>query len=105
MSICSKCGLPTEICVCEALVKESQKIKVWLEKRKWGRPVTMVDGLKSDDFEPEAWKKLMKSLKAKLACGSTYDKKTKLLEFQGDQVKAIKPLLRENGFKLEDDKE
>lgn len=104
MTICPKCGLPKEICACEALVKESQKIKIWIEKRKWGRPVTLVEGLKPEDFDPEAWKGLIKKLKTKLACGATYDKDNKLLEFQGNQMAAIKPLLRSSGFKLEDDK-
>ena len=35
--ICPKCGLPKELCVCETIAKEEQRIKVRSEKRKFGK--------------------------------------------------------------------
>ena len=35
--ICTMCGLPKELCVCETIAKESQKIEVKIEKKKFGK--------------------------------------------------------------------
>jgi translation initiation factor 1 (eIF-1/SUI1) len=51
--ICSKCGLPKDLCVCEAIVKEQQRIRVFLEKRKWGRDVTIVEGIDEKSIKPQ----------------------------------------------------
>ena len=33
-NICPKCGLPRELCICETIAKEGQRIKIKAEKRK-----------------------------------------------------------------------
>ena len=35
--ICPKCGLPKELCVCDIIAKETQKITVKIEKKKFGK--------------------------------------------------------------------
>ena len=35
--ICPKCGLPRDLCVCESIAKETQKIEVTTEKKKFGK--------------------------------------------------------------------
>lgn len=92
MEICPKCGLPEQACVCEQIVKSSQRIKVATEKKRYGKIVTIVTGFdKGIDV-----KKIAKSLKNELACGGTY--KNDSVELQGDHRKRIKELLVKLGF-------
>ena len=48
MEICPKCGLPKQACVCEQIVKSSQKIKVTTEKKRYGKIVTVVTGFDTE---------------------------------------------------------
>ena len=92
MEICPKCGLPQQACVCEQIVKSSQKIKITTEKKKFGKISTMITGLESGmDI-----KKIAKALKNELACGGT--SKNNIIELQGDHRKKIKPALIKLGF-------
>ena len=43
--ICTVCGLPKELCVCETIAKESQKIIVKIEKKKFGKKYTIITGI------------------------------------------------------------
>ncbi len=95
MNICPKCGLPLEACVCEQIVKAGQKIRVALDKKKYGKVVTVVSGFdKGVDI-----KKVAKDLKNELACGGTYHGNS--VELQGDHFKRIKPVLERMGFSIE----
>ena len=92
MDICAKCGLPKQACVCEQIVKSSQRIKVTTDKKRYGKIVTIVSGFESEvDI-----KKIAKALKNELACGGTY--KDNIIELQGDHRKKIKELLVKLGF-------
>ena len=92
MEICPKCGLPEQACVCEQIVKSSQRIKVTTDRKRYGKIVTVVTGFdKGIDV-----KKIAKSLKNELACGGTF--KNDLIELQGDHTKKIKAILVELGF-------
>ncbi len=95
MNICPKCGLPLEACVCEQIVKASQKIRVTTDKKRYGKIVTIVSGF---DKEVDV-KKIAKALKNELACGGTY--KDDLIELQGNHTKKIKAALEEMGFNTE----
>jgi len=95
MEICSKCGLPEQACVCEQIVKSSQRIKVTTDKKRYGKIVTVVSGFESGIDV----KKIAKALKNELACGGTY--KDNIIELQGDHTKKIKPVLVELGFEEE----
>ncbi len=92
MEICPKCGLPEQACVCEQIVKSSQKIKVTTDKKRYGKIVTVVSGFESGIDV----KKIAKSLKNELACGGT--SKDNIIELQGEHTKKIKPLLAKLGF-------
>ena len=92
MEICPKCGLPEQACVCEQIVKSSQRIKVTTDRKRYGKIVTVVTGFETGIDV----KKIAKSLKNELACGGTY--KDQMVELQGDHQKRIKPLLVELGF-------
>lgn len=92
MDICPKCGLPVQACVCEGIAKTEERIKVTTEKRRFGKIITLVQGLSKDvDI-----KEIAKKLKSKLACGGTV--KNNMIELQGEHVKKVKPVLIELGF-------
>jgi len=92
MEICPKCGLPKQACVCEQIVKSSQRIQVTTDKKKFGKTVTIVTGFETGIDV----KNIAKALKNELACGGTY--KDNIIELQGDHTKRIKPLLVKLGF-------
>ena len=91
--ICPKCGLPKELCVCGAIAKESQTIKVRLVKRRFGKVYTLVEGISDRNVDAKA---LAKTLKNKLACGGTY--KDGVIELQGDHRSKVKEHLVKTGF-------
>ncbi len=91
--ICSKCGLPKELCVCEAIAKESQRIKVYTEKKKFGKLSTIIEGV---DPKSINIKETAKKLKAQLACGGTF--KDGRIELQGDHKQKVKSALIDLGF-------
>ena len=95
MEICPKCGLPKQACVCEQIVKSSQRIKVTTDKKRYGKIVTIISGFESGiDI-----KKIAKDLKNGLACGGTY--KGDSIELQGDHRKKVKESLVGLGFESE----
>jgi len=91
--ICTTCGLPKELCVCETIAKESQKIKVYTIKRKFGKLYTIVDGIDTKDIDA---KEITKKLKGQLACGGTF--KEGKIELQGKHTNNIRDALVKLGF-------
>ncbi|MBI2108240.1 translation initiation factor [Candidatus Woesearchaeota archaeon] len=91
--VCQTCGLVKELCVCETIAKESQKITVFLERKKFNKFYTIVKGI--DDKEIDL-KDLAKTLKSMLACGGTI--KNKQIELQGDHRQKTKEILLKYGF-------
>lgn len=90
---CPKCGLVKELCTCETIAKESQRIKVHLEKKKFGKVYTVIKGI--DDKEIDI-KQLAKRLKTELACGGTT--KEGKIDLQGNHIQRVKQLLIRLGF-------
>lgn len=88
--ICPKCGLPKELCTCGVREREEQKITVFIEKRRFNKPITMVEGI------GDAGKDVIKQLKSKLACGGTF--KNGFIELQGDHRSNIMELLVKLGY-------
>ena|SRR3989338_7241098 len=91
--ICTRCGLPKELCVCETIAKESQKIIVQLVKKKFNKISTMVEGIDEKEIN---LKDLAKKLKSKFACGGTA--KEGRIELQGDHKHKVKEILIQSGF-------
>ena len=44
VDICKKCGLPDDLCACGELEKEETRIVVRLEKRRFNKDTTMIEG-------------------------------------------------------------
>ncbi len=82
-SICG--GLPPEIC--KQLVAEQQLVKIRIEKRKFGKEVTIIEGLD----ETQDLRKIASMLKSKLATGGTA--KNGRIELQGDHRHRVKNIL------------
>lgn len=87
---CPKCGLPLELCACRLIEKEAHKIRVSVEKRKFNKPITIIEGI------TERAKETSSQLKSRLACGGTF--KNNHIELQGDHRNRIKDLLVKLGY-------
>ncbi len=88
---CPRCGLPKELCVCDEMTREGQRIRVRSDKRRYGKIVTLVDGFKDVDVD-----KVAKELKRRLACGGTM--KNDVVELQGDHKSRVRGVLADMGF-------
>tara|TARA_Y100000310_G_scaffold345598_1_gene467070 strand:- start:11655 stop:11960 length:306 start_codon:yes stop_codon:yes gene_type:complete len=95
-TICPKCGLTKELCVCETIAKEEQRIRIRLVKRRFGKMATVIEGLDTGDIN---LKEITKQLKSKLACGGTC--KEGVIELQGVHTEKLKKELEKLGFNPE----
>ena len=91
--VCPKCGLPEELCVCEVMAKEAQKITISVIPTRFKKYMTVVRGIDAAKIDV---KELLKKLKSKLACGGTWKNNT--IELQGDHRDRVKELLVKEGF-------
>jgi translation initiation factor 1 len=82
-----------ELCVCETIAKESQKIIVYIERKKFNKNYTIVEGIDEKEID---LKDLAKKLKSELACGGTI--KDGKIELQGEHKQRTKKILIEYGF-------
>lgn len=93
MGVCEVCGLPLELCICEEIAKEAQKIKISVQQRKFKKSVTVIAGI---DDKKVNLDDLAKMLKSKLACGGTV--KDGKIELQGAHRARVKEVLLKQGF-------
>ena len=93
--ICGVCGLPEEICVCEDLAREQQSLRLRIEKRRYGKLMTILEGLGSDIDVDD----LTKTLKTRCATGGT--RKGNTIELQGHHVRKVREVLADMGFPVE----
>ncbi len=91
--ICNKCGLPKQLCVCETIAKESQRIKSYVLTKKFGKVSTVVEGLDKRELDV---REIASELKSEFACGGTV--KEGKIELQGDHRSKIKGALVRLGF-------
>ena len=89
--ICSKCGLPVDLCICEQVAKEQQKILVRKQNVKYDKWMTIIEGLNPRDINI---KELAQKLKKKFCCGGTI--KNDIIKLQGKHN--LKQMLIEEGF-------
>ncbi len=93
MAICEVCGLPEDLCICEEIARESQKITISVNRRKFGKSMTVVDGINEKSIDMND---LAKKLKGELACGGTV--KDGRIELQGDHRNRVKDILIKSGY-------
>lgn len=91
--ICALCGLPKDLCVCEDIAKETQKITVKTVKRRYGKIMTVIEGFDQKNIN---LKELTKKLKSMMACGGTL--KNGKIELQGSHKTKVKEALLKCGF-------
>lgn len=103
MTVCTMCGLPKDLCVCESIAKETQKIIVQVVKKKFGKKYTIIQGIDPKEIDLD---QLAKKFKAIFACGGTVKGSTIELQGAGGQTRAaeqkhlqkVKGVLIESGF-------
>jgi len=91
--ICPVCGLPSDLCVCEEMSKEDQRVKIRLERRRWGKKYTVVQGIDSKNVDLD---NLATKLKNKCACGGIAKNNQVLL--MGDHRDVVYATLIKAGF-------
>ncbi|HEX17212.1 MAG TPA: stress response translation initiation inhibitor YciH [Thermoplasmatales archaeon] len=91
--ICPKCGLPKEICVCEEIAREQQVVEIKIDKRRYGKTMTIIEGI---DEKTENMKSLVSKLKSICASGGTV--KDGRIELQGDHRNKVKEYLESLGY-------
>lgn len=91
--ICPTCGLPKEICACEEIAQEQQRIKVYTQERTFGKSVTIIQGLDEEQVDMED---IASKMKKNLACGGTV--KEGRIELQGNHEPRVKDMLVDMGF-------
>jgi len=96
IDVCPKCGLKKELCVCEVIAKESQKIVIGLVEKRYKKKMTTIETSNSKDID---LKELLKMLKSRFACGGTI--KNSIIELQGNHMNKVKEELIRLGFNLD----
>jgi len=84
---------PLDEMLFKEVLKEQQRIRVYIERARYGKLKTIIEGIDEKEFDLE---EIAKKLKAKLACGGTVKKGR--IELQGDHREKVKQLLAEYGF-------
>ena len=87
---------PLDEMLFKEVLKEQQRIRVYIERARYGKLKTIIEGIDEKEFDLED---IAKKLKAKLACGGTVKKGR--IELQGDHRDRVKKLLAELGFSEE----
>ncbi len=94
--ICPVCGLPSELCMCEEIAREQQTVRISTDRRRYGKTVTVIDGIDENDIDIDD---LARKLKTRCAAGGTAKKGR--IELQGEHRKKVKMVLDEMGFNTE----
>jgi translation initiation factor 1 len=83
------------LCACEEIAREQQEIRITTAKRRYGKVVTIVEGINASDIDIDD---LARQLKTKCASGGTV--KDGNIELQGDHKRKVEQVLQELGFPI-----
>ncbi len=89
-------GLPDELFALEEISKEQQVIRIYTDKRRYGKTVTIIEGFDPKDVD---LKDMARALRKKTASGGTV--KDGRIELQGDQRDKAKKFLESQGYTVE----
>jgi len=89
-------GLPDELFALEEISKEQQVIKIYTDKRRYGKTVTIIEGFDPKDVN---LKDMARALRKKTASGGTV--KDGRIELQGDQRDKARKFLESQGYTVE----
>lgn len=89
-------GLPDDLGIGEDLARAEQRLQIRTETRRYGKPVTIVEG-----FDPSAIdvKAVASRLKKRLGVGGTVEGDA--IELQGNHVSRLPEILEDEGFEVE----
>jgi translation initiation factor 1 len=90
-------GLPPELGIDDDLARSEQRARIHVERRRYGKRVTVVEGLDPRDVDLPM---LASGLKRRLGAGGTVGDGR--IELQGDHRKRLPDLLREEGVAVAD---
>ena len=90
------CGLQQEVCICQEIAKEQQKAVISVVRRRYGKMVTIVEGIDDSAIDLGQLAKILKG-----ACASGGTVKDRTIELQGDHKKRASKVLEQNGYKVE----
>jgi translation initiation factor 1 len=82
--------------MCEEIAREQQRIKIYSDKRRYGKVMTIVEGIDESDINMD---ELARKLKTKCAAGGTV--KDGRIELQGEHRKKVQKSLEKMGFTVE----
>jgi len=82
--------------MCEQIAKEQQQIRILTDTRRYGKVMTVIEGINSSEIDMDD---LAKKLKTRCASGGTY--KDGRIELQGDHKKKVREVLEELGFSVD----
>lgn len=89
-------GLPDDLGIGEDLARAEQRLQIHTETRRYGKPVTIVDGFDRTAIDIKA---VASTLKKRLGVGGTVEGNT--IELQGRHSDRLPTILREEGFTVE----
>jgi translation initiation factor 1 len=90
-------GLPPELGIDEDLNRAVQRLSIDTDRRRYGKPVTIVRGFDRDTD----LKSIASTLKSRLACGGTTERDTVEIVLQGNHVDRAATVLRELGYAVD----
>ena len=89
-------GLPDDLGIGEDLARADQRLRIRKESRRYGKPVTIVEGFDTSAID---LKSVASTLKKRLGVGGTVEGDA--IELQGNHVSRLPEILEDEGFAVE----
>ncbi|SEP02207.1 translation initiation factor 1 [Halogranum amylolyticum] len=90
-------GLPDDLGIGDDLTRSEQRVSIRVDSRRYGKPMTVVEGL---DLPIDEVESLASTLKSTLAVGGTVTDEGEI-ELQGEHDRRLVDALEDEGFDVE----